>query len=162
LSQTIHFDRLKQIHVEAYFYDDVWALIKSFPNPSWVTWYVMAPVNYNYFRAFYPLKKSWLDSKMSKRVRWMSEHNYPIGLHIHFYWRGNMSIGKKREMFAEALSWGAKNQIAFRKFVPGWFHYTADFKKLCDSFNLQLIGKEPYTHDYQLEEFKAFLVNDSI
>lgn len=156
LSCKVRFARLKQIHCETYFFDEVWSLIKLFPNASRVTWFIMTPANSEFFEMLYGWTKNDLEKKMGARAKWMNEHDYPIGLHIHFYRKGNMPTEQKRQMFTEAIDFGAKNQIVFKKFVPGWECYTPDLKELCESLNLQLMKIEESIHDYELEKFKKF------
>lgn len=147
--------RIKQIHIEEYFFDDVWLFIRRFPYPKRVTWYVMPPANSEFYKVRLGLDKQQIEPKMSARLRWMKQHNYPMGLHIHFYKRGDMPINKMRSLIAEAKAWGLSNGIDFKKIVPGWFNYTSNLAKLCDEFGLVLVQREPSAHDYNLKPFKG-------
>ena len=90
---------------------------------------------------------------MSAKLAWMKEHKYPIGLHVHFYRFSDMPKDRKKQITTEAISWGQENGVLFKKFVPGWFNYTPDLNELCNELGIELVGEEPFLHDYNLSEF---------
>lgn len=151
------FASLKQIHAEVYFFSHIWKFIQSFPEPTRVTWYVLTPANYSLLKVCYAVpSKTKLAQIMSAKLAWMKEHNYPIGLHVHFYRISSMPKDRKKQIITEAISYGEENEVLFKKLVPGWFNYTADLNELCNEFGIELVGEEPYLHDYDLSNYQQF------
>jgi len=141
-----------EIHTEYYFNNSIWGKIKKKAKTEKnLVWYIMTPVNYEYFRHYFGtrLPKEKLDKIMSTRAKWLAK-NTKIGLHIHFWRFGRMTFSEKDRMFKEAISWGKKNSIDFDKFVPGWMQQHHDIEKLCKKYNLKLSKKKIFLHDYEL------------
>jgi len=143
---------VKQIHLEAYFFNDIWNHVKAFPNPNRVNWYALTPANYDFLKVIYPVpSKEELARVMGERLQWMVKQGcYPLGLHIHFWRFCDMPTNHKRKLIREALDFGDKYDVSFNRLVPGWFTYTNDLEKLCSMFGLKLVKKERSIHDYDL------------
>lgn len=141
-----------QVHVEAYWYDEVWEAIQDV-DYSDVVWYVMTPVNYDYFRNYLGVEMSEfrLDKVMSRRVKELDER-YDLGLHIHFWWMKSMPTDMKRKMFSNSLYWLEDMGIEVKEFVPGWWNYDEDLEQLCGEFDLKLVKKGFAVHDYEFLE----------
>lgn len=141
----------KEVHTEYYFNNKTWDRIKEWVKKKKMTWYIMTPANYAYFKHYFGarLTKSQLDNIMSRRAKWLAK-NARIGLHIHFQRFGKMTYKEKEQMFEDAIAWGKKNRITFERFVPGWERYDKDIIKLCKKYKLKMSREKPFLHDFEL------------
>jgi hypothetical protein len=151
------FSRFKPltVHTEAIMIDSVWEKIKEeVRKKSVFKWYIMTPVNKDYFKSEFNVKisKEKLSEIMKKRYKWMLKHEQKLELHIHLSLvMGNMSYKEQEKLFKEALDWIKKELgINVREFVPGWWSYNEDTLKLCKKYGLKMIKEKDYdyTHDY--------------
>jgi len=143
---------VKQIHLETYFFNDLWNHVKAFPNPSRVSWYALTPANYDFLKVLYQVpSKEELSNIMGERLQWMvKQDRYRLGLHIHFWRFYDMPVSRKYVLIREALAFGDKYGVRFNGLVPGWFNYTRDLEFLCYNYGLKLVKKERSIHDYDL------------
>jgi peptidoglycan/xylan/chitin deacetylase (PgdA/CDA1 family) len=142
------------VHAEAVMVDEVWEEVKKKSlNNEILKWYIMTPVNYDYFKVHFNIKQSKKEvSKiLAKRYRWMLEHGQKLELHIHLSIIENMPLEEQEKMFNEAIGWIKKELgISVEEFVPGWWAYNKETVKLCKKLGLKIINFSDYnsTHDY--------------
>lgn len=142
------------VHTEAIFLDEVWDKIREKSLRGEVLkWYVMTPANYDYFKVFFntKLSKQKISKVMTKRYKWMLEHNQKVELHIHLSKLMNMSYKEQEKLFDESIKWFEKN-LEFRpkEFVPGWWAYNKETIKILKQHSIKMINENDYksTHDY--------------
>ena len=143
------------VHTEAIMIGSVWEKIKEEVNKNKVLkWYVMTPVNIDYFRSEFNVKipKKKLSEVMKERYIWMIEHGQKLELHIHLsHVMSNITYKEQEKLFKESINWMKKELgIMPKEFVPGWWIYNKDTIKLCRKFGLKMIHERDYdfTHDY--------------
>jgi len=142
------------VHVEAIMVDEVWGKIKEKSlNKKVLKWYVMTPVNYDYFKSSFNIKQSRREvSKiMAERYKWMLKNNQKLELHIHLSIIKDMSFKEQEKLFKESINWLKKEVgINVKEFVPGWWAYNNDTFKVCKKYGLKMIKFSDYnsTHDY--------------
>lgn len=143
------------IHTEAIMIDSVWKKIKEKVKSKKVKiWYIMTPVNYDYFKSFLNMKisKKKLSEIMKKRYKWMVQQGERLELHIHLSMAmKTMSFKDQEKLIKEALSWMKKElNLKAREFVPGWWAYNRDTLEICKKHGLRMIYPKDYdyTHDY--------------
>ena len=142
------------VHLEAIMVDEVWEEIKKKSiNNEIYKWYIMTPVNYEYFKVHFNVKKSKkeISKIMAERYRWMKDHNQKLELHIHLSIIENMSFEEQEALFLGAIKWIKKELgIEIKEFVPGWWAYNKETLKVCKKLGLKFIKYKNYnsTHDY--------------
>ena len=139
-----------QLHCERYWESDIFEKIKKSKKSA--TLYVMTPANYEFFRysSGIELSKDKLSKIMSERIKELAKLGFRIQLHIHFWQKQDMPIYQKERMLKEALFFMNKCGIRTTELVAGWFRNDKNLKILCQKYNLKLMKKEAYKHDYNL------------
>ncbi len=143
------------VHTETIMIDQIWRKVQEKVNRGKVEkWYVMTPVNKDYFKSEFNIKLS--EEKLSKimkdRYRWMLKEGQKLELHIHLSMvMSNMSYKEQEKLFRESIRWMRKELgIVPKEFVPGWWTYDDNTLKLCKKFGLKMIYPRDYdfVHDY--------------
>lgn len=151
------FSRFKPfaVHTEAIMMDEVWEKIKESTKKNNVKrWYIMTPVNYEYFKSSFNIKESKekLSKIMKERYLWMINHNQRLELHIHLAMTMKyISYKEQEKLFNESLGWIKKElNLEVKEFVPGWWAYNKDTLKICQNKGLKMIFPKDYdySHDY--------------
>ncbi len=143
------------VHAEAIMIDPVWEKIKKEVKKKKVLkWYIMTPVNIDYFKSEFNVKMPMqkLSKVMKERYKWMLDHGQKMELHIHLsHIIGNMSYKEQEKIFGKAIVWLKKElEIKVKEFVPGWWAYNEDTLRICKKFGLKMIYPKDYdfTHDF--------------
>ncbi len=142
------------VHTEAIFIDEVWEEIKKKALQKKVyKWYVITPINYEFFKVFFNTKysKKEIAEIMKKRYKWLLEHNQRLELHVHFNKIMNISYKEQEKMIKQSIEWFEKELgIKPKEFVPGWWACNKDTVEILRKNNLKLIKENKYKaiHDY--------------
>jgi len=143
-------------HTEGIFIDEIWEQIKKKAlKKDILKWYVMTPINYEYFKVFFNTKysKKELAKIMKKRYKWLLERNQRLELHVHFNKIMNISYENQEEMIKNAKDWMMKELgVKPKEFISGWWVYNKDTIEILRKNNLKLIKENKYKaiHDYNL------------
>ncbi len=145
------------IHTESIMVDSVWEKIKEKVIEGKVKkWYVMTPANINYFKSDFnvDLSKKKLSQILEERYNWMLRKGQKLELHLHLSMiMENISYSEQEKLFKGSLGWMEnKLKIKVREFVPGWWAFNEDTKKICEKFGLKMIFPRDYDfiHDFDL------------
>jgi len=161
-------DRFKPlvVHVEAIFNDEVWEEVKKEVSKGKVrTWYLMTPVNYDYFKAHFNIKQSKKEVAriMKERYLWMKEKRQHLELHIHLSKIMNLSFKEQEKLFRDSMNWLEKEvKIRPKEMAPGWWSYNRDTLFLLKKYGLVLQKKDQAReiHDYNLLKNRPWLHKD--
>ena len=147
----------KAVHAEALFIDEVWNIAKTkLENKEYHKWYLMTPVNYDYFKGTFNTRLSWAAIDAILRVRYsllksLVYDKKNIGLHIHLSVAMNLSYKEQEEIIKKSIDW-FKDALGFepKEVVFGWWLYNEDTIDLCKRYSLKIINREDYNsiHDY--------------
>jgi len=142
------------IHTEAIFIDDVWEEIKKKALQNKVCkWYIMTPVNYEYFKILFNTKysKKQISKIMKERYKWLLEHNQRLELHVHFNKIMNISYKEQENLIKQSIKWFEK-ELGFKpkEFIPGWWAHNKDTIEILKKYDLKLIKRNQYKekHDF--------------
>ena len=134
--------------------DKVWEEIKKkVAEKKVLKWYVMTPVNYDFFKSSFgtKLSKKKISQIMKKRYKWMLEKGEKLELHVHLSIIKDMSLNDQEKRFNEAMKW-FKDNLGFKpkEFAPGWWAYNKETESILKKYDLKLIKYKDYnsTHDY--------------
>jgi len=152
------------VHTESIFLDEVWEKVKEkVLNKEIYRWYVMAPENYEYFKANFncKLSKEKLSNLMNERYLWMIKHRQNLQLHVHLSRLMNISYKEQENLIKESKEWFERElKIIPKEIVFGWWEFNEDSLEIIKKMNLKHIKKEYFnaTHDYNFiqEERKSY------
>jgi len=142
------------VHTEAIFYEDVWDEIKDkMGQKEILKWYVMTPVNYNYFKSYFEVDytKKEISKIMKERYLEMIREGEELQLHIHLHPTMKIGYTKQEKRIKEAVEWFEKN-LGFKpkEIVFGWWLWDDNSEMIAGKYNLKIIKFDDYNaiHDY--------------
>jgi len=152
------------VHTEAIFINEVYEKIKKKVAEGNVkTWYIMTPVNYDYFKAYFNIKmpESELSKIMKERYKWMLKNGQRLELHVHLSALMDISCKEQEKIITSAIKWMERElSIKPKEFLPGWWAYDENTLKILKKHNLKMIKQNDYksTHDYNWVKRASFII----
>ncbi|MFH1308550.1 MAG: hypothetical protein ABIH51_00885 [Patescibacteria group bacterium] len=145
--------KLYTVHTEAILIDSVWEEAKKRIKKVH-KWFVMTPVNYDYFKSSFniQLTREHVEDVLIKRYRWLIQNNQKLELHLHLSLLMNLSYSEQKKIIEEAIDWmKEKIGIEVKEMVPGWWCFNEDTKQILKEKGIKLVKFKDYNseHDYE-------------